>query len=163
MRRAAVPVALVVLVLGSLFGVADDKQPAEKFEPTKEEKTILELTNKARAAEKLPPLTVNAALFRAARKHTENMAKQDKLEHELDGKRVGARVDAEGYDYSQIGENLAQAEGATPEEIMDGWLKSKGHRENLLNPNFTEIGLGVAKNAKGETYYTQVFGKPRKK
>src|SRR5262249_2642134 len=106
---------------------------------------------------------VNEALFRAARKHTENMAKQDKLEHELDGKRVSDRVDAEGYDYSQVGENLAQGEGATPEEVMDGWLKSKGHRENLLNPNCTEIGRGAATNAKGKTYYPQCSGKPRKK
>jgi uncharacterized protein YkwD len=162
MRYGTVLVALVALGVGSPFD-ADDKKPAEKFELTKDEKAILELTNKARAAEKLPPLTANEALFRAARKHSENMAKQEKLEHELDGKRVGGRVDTEGYDYSQVGENLAQGEEATPEEIVDGWLKSKGHRENLLNPDFTEIGLGAAKSAKGETYYTQVFGKPRKK
>lgn len=163
MRRGTTLVAFAVLVLGSPAAAGDEKKPAAKFELTKEEKAILELTNKARAAEKLPPLTVNEALFRAARQHTENMAKQDKLEHELDGKRVSDRADAEGYDFAQIGENLAQGEDATPEQIVDGWLKSKGHRENLLNPNFTEIGLGVAKSAKGETYYTQVFGKPRKK
>jgi uncharacterized protein YkwD len=163
MRRGTTLVAFVLLALGAPFGAADDKKPAEKFELAKEEKAVLELTNKARAAEKLPPLTVNEALFRAARKHTANMAKQGKLEHELDGKRVGDRADAEGYDFAEIGENVAAGEDATPEEVVDGWLKSKGHRENLLNKDFTEIGLGVVKGDKGEIYYTQVFGKPRKK
>src|SRR5215468_6020435 len=101
MRLGTTLIAPVVALVLATFVAADDKKPAEKVELSKEEKAILELTNKARAAEKLPPLTLNAALFRAARKHTQNMAKQDKLEHELDGKRVGDRADAEGYDYEE--------------------------------------------------------------
>jgi uncharacterized protein YkwD len=45
---------------------------------------------------------------------------------------------------------------------MKGWMDSKGHRENILNPGFTEIGIGIARNDKGETYFTQEFAKPRK-
>jgi uncharacterized protein YkwD len=149
---------VAVSVTGLHYVAADEPKAPPKLELTDEEKAILELTNKARAAEKLPPLKPNAALFQAARSHSENMAKQDKLEHLLDGKRVSDRATAAGYDWMEIAENVAVADDATPKDIVDGWLKSEGHRKNLLNPNFKEIGLGVAKNAKGEKYYTQVFG-----
>jgi uncharacterized protein YkwD len=160
MRWRVVLFGLSLLIAGP---AAEDRKPPAKVELSAEEQAILDLTNKARAAEKLPPLSVNPRLMQAARKHSRNMAKQDKLEHELDEKTVGDRADAEGYDYAEVGENIAAANGAKPETIVENWLKSKGHRENLLGTKFTDIGLGVAKNEKGETYYTQVFGTLRKK
>lgn len=162
-RRVLVLVVLAVSGLAFRSVTAEEQKTPPKLELTTDEKALLELTNKARAAEKLPPLTANAALFRAARAHSENMAKQEKLEHVLDGKRVSDRATAAGYDWDEIAENVAVAEGATPQEVVDGWLKSEGHRKNLLNARVTEIGLGVAKNAKGEKYYTQVFAVPHKK
>jgi uncharacterized protein YkwD len=159
-------IALFVFA-GCLVGfrsvAGEEKKTPPKLELTDEEKALLDLTNKARAAEKLPPLKPNGALFKAARAHSANMAKQDKLEHELDGKRVSDRATAASYDWDEIAENIAVAEDATPKDIVDGWLQSKAHRENLLKPEFVEIGLGVATNAKGEKYYTQVFGVPHKK
>ena len=162
MCRVLELVVAAVCLLTFRLAAEQPKAPA-MLELTADEKVILELTNKARAAEKLPPLTANAALFQAARSHSENMAKQSKLEHELDGKRVSDRATAAGYNWDEIAENIAVAENATPQEVVEGWLKSEGHRKNLLNPNVTEIGLGVATTAKGETYYTQVFAKPHKK
>ena len=158
MRRTVVLFVVAVWMLGQR-SVADEP----KLELSEQEKTVLELTNKARVAEKLPPLKPNAALFEAAPAHSANMAKQDKLEHKLDDKRVGDRATAAGYDWSEIAENIGYTDEGTAEDIVNGWLKSEGHRKNLLNPAVTEIGVGVAKNAKGEWYYTQVFGKPRKK
>lgn len=163
MRRVILFLVMLLFWYARNTALADDPKTPPKLEISPDEKVILDLTNKARAAEKLPPLQPNAALFQAARSHTENMAKQEKLEHMLDGKRVGDRVKAAGYDYKQVGENIAEGENVTPEDIIKGWLESKAHRENMLNPIFTEIGLGVAKSAKGRVYYTQVFGVPRKK
>jgi uncharacterized protein YkwD len=46
-------------------------------------------------------------------------------------------------------------------EIFEAWMKSKGHRENIMKPEFREIGIGIARDPKGRVYYTQEFGKSR--
>jgi uncharacterized protein (TIGR03000 family) len=140
-----------------------DKKPANPFDDTFKmsdiEKAILDRTNAERKKKDLPELKPNPKLFTAARKHSENMAKQDKLAHELDDKKPSDRTKAEGYPGPFIGENVAWGP-TTAEEVVSGWMDSEGHRANILNKNFTEIGIGVAKNAKGALYYTQVFGRP---
>jgi uncharacterized protein YkwD len=92
------------------------------------------------------------------------MAKQDKMAHVLDGKRPAQRVDEAGYDYRFVGENVALSEGedVTLADIHDGWMKSKIHRDNILKKEYREVGLGLAKNNKGQTYYAQVFGTRRR-
>jgi len=126
------------------------------------EKTILDLTNLERKKKELPPLKPNALLFKIAQAHSENMAKQGKMDHFLDGKTPGERVKEGGYVFSRAQENIAAADaGISIEELMKGWMESKGHRENILTPLCTEIGLGIAGDKEGKTYYTQVFGKPR--
>ena len=71
-----------------------------------DEKTILELTNKARAEKNLPPLTVNPLLTAAAKAHSANMAKKGEMNHVLDGKNPADRVKEAGYRYSWTGENI---------------------------------------------------------
>jgi uncharacterized protein YkwD len=167
MRRGLILLVCAVCLCGSRSVADDPKTPQGEATPklklTADEQAILDLTNKARADNKLPPLKPNALLFQAARAHSENMAKQDKLAHELDGKRVGDRVTAAGYKWHEVAENVAASDVGTPEEIVNGWLKSEGHRKNLLNPALTEIGLGVAKKGEGDKYFTQVFAAPAKK
>jgi uncharacterized protein YkwD len=96
------------------------------------------------------------------------MAKQEKMNHVLDGKRVPQRVTAAGYDYRVVAENLALAEGDTdspappPDDIQKNWMESKGHRANILNSRFTEIGVSAVRSKKGNWYYTQVFARPRR-
>src|SRR5205807_3645411 len=107
--------------------------------PTDDEKTLLDLTNAERAKEKLPPLAPNALLFQAARAHSANMAKKGEMKHDLDGKTPDQRLDDAGYDWRKFGENIAQSDGASLREIMKGWMDSKGHREHILDPAFTEI------------------------
>jgi uncharacterized protein YkwD len=121
------------------------------------------MTNKELANEKLPPLQVNATLFKVARAHAANMAKKGEMNHVLDGLNPAKRALAAGYDYSEIGENIASSDGAPLADIMQGWMKSKVHRENILRPGFREIGFGIAKNDKGDIYYAQVFGTLKKK
>ncbi len=158
---------VVTALLMSLWvtsGLAKDKPATDKdkpaFELSKEEQALLDLTNKERAKAELPPLKANEKLFKAARAHTENMAKQNKLDHTLDDKGPGDRLKDVGYEHAGWGENVAGGP-RTPEEAVETWMNSEGHKANILNPNFKEIGLGIAKSGDGGMYYTQVFGIPR--
>ncbi|HZY89662.1 MAG TPA: CAP domain-containing protein [Gemmataceae bacterium] len=139
------------------------KEGAAKVEMSRAEQTILDLTNKERAKEKLPPLKPNALLFQIARAHSANMAKKGQMNHVLDGKNPAQRTLAGGYDYKHVGENLGESDGAPLRVIVQGWMNSKHHRDNILKREFTEIGLGVVRNGKGDFYYTQLFGTPKKK
>ncbi len=133
-----------------------------KLEP--EEERALELVNQARVKAKLPALKVNALLTEVARKHSANMARQGKLEHKLDGKDLEARLEAAGYRWLGFGENIAFSKRKTRaagDEAFETWMNSKSHRENVLEAEFTETGVGVARDARGEAYFTQVFAAPR--
>lgn len=152
---------LLLCALGlftTLAPAADDKKDPPPLKLSDDEQAVLDLTNLERAKEKLPLLKANPLLFRAAREHTANMAKKGEMKHVLDGKNPQDRLDAVHYDLRKCGENIAYGDDATPREIMKGWMNSKVHRENILDPAFTEIGIGVVRNDKGEVYYTQDFG-----
>ena len=104
---------------------------------------------------------MNTVLATTARAHSANQARQEKMAHELDGKNPGHRIRESGYQASRSGENVAtHSPGDMPQAIFDGWMNSPGHRANILNPDFREIGIGVARSAMGNVYYTQVFGTP---
>ena len=142
--------------------LAEDKPKAgqgEKIELSEAEKQILDLTNAERAKEKLPPLKPHPILFKAARQHTLNMAKQEKLDHELDGVKPNERTRKLGYNTGWVGENIAAGQGFPPKEAIKAWMNSEGHRKNILDAHYVYIGIGATRNAKGEYYYTQVFGR----
>jgi uncharacterized protein (TIGR03000 family) len=130
---------------------------AEGFTLSADEKAILELTNQERAKQNLAPLRANEKLFRAARSHSTNMARQDRLDHVLDGKDPGVRLQEVGYQHGGWGENVAMGQ-RTPAEAIATWMQSPGHRGNILNSGYQEIGIGIAASAGGGLYYTQVFG-----
>jgi uncharacterized protein YkwD len=140
---------------------AEEPKEKAKFKLSMEEQRLLELTNAERKKEDLPPLVPNAVLFKVARGHSENMARQEKLAHELDGKTPYMRIKAAGYRYHYAGENVASGD-VELEDVVKGWMASPGHRKNILGRNFTEIGLGLATSERGDVYYTQVFASPRK-
>lgn len=168
MKRWVSLTSVAGIGLAVLFAAVSSAVLAEKRQPTDEvklsptESFILEETNKARAAEKLPPLKLNRILMKVARAHSENMARQHKMEHVLDGKKPSQRVAEAGYDYHYTGENVAYGFGGFgAEDVFEGWMKSPGHRKNILDKNYKEIGIGVATDDKGATYYTQEFGTRR--
>lgn len=153
--------AMVVLLCCTCFLAADVKdEPKPKL--SEEEKTILDWTNEVRGKEKLSALALNPQLIAAARSHSTNMAKKKELAHELDGKNVEKRVLDAGYDYAEVGENLAGGDGPVP-EFFKLWLKSPTHREHLFKENYREIGISIARDDKGQLYTTVVFGVQRKK
>jgi uncharacterized protein YkwD len=101
--------------------------------------------------------------MRAAQIQAEQMASTEKLAHELpDGRypNPASRLRVVGYEWSLSAENLAAGQRMTPESAVTGWLASKGHRANMLNPQFLEMGAGYAVDKKGRRYYVQVFGRP---
>jgi uncharacterized protein YkwD len=147
----------IVILLGTLWTAQAD--PPAKFQMSKEEKELLDLTNQERKKKDLPLLKPNPTLFKVARAHSANMAKQNKMDHVLDGKKSADRVKKAGYKYRSTGENIAF--GNYPlDKLMEAWMGSKLHRANILNKNFTEIGLGIIPDKDGVPYFTQLFGKP---
>lgn len=154
---------LSLLLVIPLLAAVSLRAGEDKFSPTKEEKKLLELVNAERKKEDKAPLKLSPLLTKLARAHSANMAKQRKLEHTLDDKTAFDRLRDAGYEFRKAGENIAYGEGKFDlAEIWKGWMESEGHRNNILSGDYTEIGLGVGKNGKGEVYYTQVFAKPRK-
>lgn len=111
---------------------------------------ILCLLNAERAKHGLAPLRRNALLELASQRHSQDMADQDFFAHVTPGGAdPGDRVRATGYALPWVGENLlwgAEAD-ATPVKALEGWMKSPGHRDAILTPQFTEVGVGVAHDA----------------
>ena len=153
----------LIAFVGSAIAEEPEKKKTGKLELSKEEQTVLELTNKEREKEKLPALKPNKLLFEAARAHTANMAKKGEMNHELDGKNPSQRVKAVGYDYAWVGENIAAGEQWSLPGLMEAWMKSDHHRENILKEQYDEIGIGAVKGSDGKIYYTQVFGAQKRR
>ncbi len=152
--------ALVALLMLTPFFRAEE--PAE-VKLSAEEKKLLDLTNAERTKNKLPPFRPNAQLAAAARLHTTNMAKAGKLDHDLDGSTLTDRLKMAGYAFRKAAENIAFGPDVSPEVLFKGWMESPLHKANLLNGDYTEIGIGWSRTPKGVCYATQVFGTPRPK
>ena len=155
MRRTLCGLAVAVLAASA---AADDPK-AEKPKLSMEEQAILDLTNRERKAAGLPALKPSPVLMKLAREHSATMARLGQLGHELDGKTFNDRLRAAKVAYRGAGENVGYAY-PTPKAAVAGWMSSGPHRANLLNREFTEIGVAVAKSADGTPYWTQVFAVP---
>jgi uncharacterized protein YkwD len=88
----------------------------------------------------LPPLARDARLDRAAQLHAENMARQGRMAHVLDGRGVAARVCAEGVCRVGVGENVAMGQRSTG-DVMRAWMASPGHRANIQG-QYRFVGVG---------------------
>jgi Cysteine-rich secretory protein family len=123
------------------------------------------LLNGQRARRGLHPLRYDARLELAAQRHSDDMVRRDYFEHDTpEGVEPHTRMLAAGYpaDNGFTGENIAQGEGAesSPVEVMDAWMHSRPHREALLHPSYTEVGVGVAVAETSATYATDFGGPP---
>lgn len=125
-----------------------------------DERMLVELTNRERAEAGLPPLRPESRLATAAREHSANMARQQKMDHVLDDKGPTERVRDAGYDGFGWGENIAFGQ-QTPAQAIEVWMNSPGHRANILGEQYTHIGVGIVRDRRGIPYYTQVFGRNR--
>lgn len=93
----------------------------------------------------------------AARKHAEWMARTGQLTHWADGAGVGDRLAAEGYRWSRVGENIARGY-SSPQAVFDAWMRSNGHRRNIKNTGYEDLGLAYADGPRGR-FWCVVFGR----
>jgi uncharacterized protein YkwD len=130
------------------------------------EKAMLDLHNQKRADRKLPKLCIHPALQRAAEAHSRDMMSRDYFAHDSKGSGTtfAQRLTRAGYRYRTAGENIAWGSGpyAGPSNRMTAWMKSPGHRVNILNGKFREVGIaavsGTYKQYDGATMWTADFG-----
>ncbi|MEU2353084.1 sigma-70 family RNA polymerase sigma factor [Streptomyces misionensis] len=118
---------------------------------------VVALVNQERAKAGCSPLTEDPRLDRAAQAHSDDMAARHFFDHvNPDGADPGQRITAAGYRWSAYGENIAMGQ-QTPASVMNSWMNSSGHRANILNCSFKNIGVGVH-NGTGGPWWTQDFG-----
>ncbi len=119
------------------------------------------LTNQARAAAGLAPVTVSVTLNAAAQGHSDYQAAIRNMQHEgPGGNNAGTRITAAGYAWRTWGENVAYGFNDCA-AVIKAWMNSAGHRANMLNPAFTNIGIAVAIGSNGYKYWTMDLAAPR--
>ena len=126
-------------------------------ENNKLEKEVVALVNQERAKLGLAPLKDNSQLSNVARTKSEDMVANNYFSHT--SPTYGSPFDMMkkfGITYKAAGENIAMGQ-PTAASVMTAWMNSPGHKANILSANFTEIGVGVAKDKSGAIYWTQEF------
>lgn len=149
---------LLSALVAPFFGM---RLSAGQIEVAEDVPYFLDLINAYRISQRKKPLTVSASLTRAAQLHAEELeargySPQNSFpgHYGADGSKPGTRAKRQGYKYRTITENIAYA--FSPDQAIDLWKKSAGHKKNLLNKKTTQIGVGKAGNI-----YVAVFAKPK--
>ena len=120
------------------------------------EKNAVELMNADRRANGLSDLKVSSAVTAVARSHAQDMVNRKFFSHSNpDGKTPSDRLKAAGISYSAVGENIA--ENTSVQAAETAFMNSSGHRANILNSNYTTVGIGVAYDSAGNVYVVQDF------
>ncbi len=125
-----------------------------------QENEVIRLVNVERAKAGLQALTQNWQLSRVARYKSQDMIDKGYFAH--NSPTYGSpfkMMESFGIRYSAAGENIAMGQ-QSPAQVMNAWMNSPGHRNNIMSPSFTQIGVGLAKNKNGRMYWTQMFIKP---
>ena len=124
------------------------------------EDEVVRLVNAERAKNGLPALKANWQAARVARIKSEDMIKNKYFSHQspVYGSPFNM-MENFGLKFSSAAENIAKGQ-RTPQEVMNSWMNSPGHRANILSKAVTEIGVGAAKDANGTLVWTQMFLKP---
>jgi uncharacterized protein YkwD len=147
-----------------------DTRPGDDVSENALGKSAVCLINKQRARRGLRKLRLNSRLSQAAQRHTVDMVKRNYFDHvSKSGADIVDRLTRTGYMRGArswtVGENLAWGSGSrsTPREIVSAWMESPGHRANILQRRFREIGIGVVFQAPRSTSgaaatYTTTFG-----
>ena len=124
---------------------------------SKEQVEVLNLVNKERKANGLKPLTLNKELSNVANIKSRDMIEKGYFDHT--SPTYGSPFDMMkkfNISYNTAGENIAMGQ-KTPSEVMNSWMNSSGHRANILNSTYTELGVGIQKDSNGTIYWAQMF------
>lgn len=118
---------------------------------------LFHFTNAFRVKNNLNPLKIEPKLVESAKRHSEDMAKNNYFSHDsLDGRNLRDRIFEVSYSFRNVGENIAQGYD-NGFRAFEGLINSKGHRDNILG-NYNEVGTYMAISTAKEKYYTQNFG-----
>lgn len=118
-------------------------------------KEVVDLVNAERAKEGLSPLTIDTKVQAAAQvraKECEQLFSHTRP----NGTSFSTALKEQNVSYRSAGENIAWGQ-KTPQEVVTAWMNSSGHRANIMNKNFTTIGVGYYENARGTDYWCQLF------
>lgn len=116
------------------------------------ENEVVRRTNAERVKGGCDPLKHDARLRRAAFGHSADMAENDYFDHDSqDGRDMVDRIRATGFTGSALAENIAMGQRSAA-EVVQGWMNSDGHRQNIMNCSYTLIGVGAAKDGQGQIY-----------
>lgn len=116
---------------------------------------VVALVNAERAKAGLNALTLDTEIASAALIRSKEI--EMSFSHTRpDGRSFSTVLTDNGIKFNGSGENIAWGQ-RSPEEVMNGWMNSEGHRANILNPKFTKIGVGHYQNSAGRNYWTQLF------
>lgn len=116
---------------------------------------ILNLVNSERAKAGLPALKLDAGITAAANVRAKEI-KQSFSHTRPNGSSFSTALKEQGVSFIGSGENIAWGQ-TSPEQVMNGWMNSDGHRANILNKNFKNIGIGYYQDANGRNYWVQLF------
>ena len=119
-------------------------------------------TNAERTRLKLATFHRSAELMKAAQLQADQMAAARVMAHEIPGAAfptTASRLQAAGYRAGAFGENVAEGY-PDPATVVAGWMKSPGHRENIVSDHYAEMGGGVATGSNNRRYWVQVFARP---
>ena len=133
---------------------AENEQNQVNYQLSQYEQQVVDLTNEERAKYGLSPLQIDRELSRVAREKSNDMAKNGYFSH--NSPVYGSPFDMMknyGITYRTAGENIAKGQ-RTPEEVVNAWMNSSGHRANILNGDFTHIGVGFVEQG---NHWTQQF------
>lgn len=121
---------------------------------------MLTRINAERSAVGAAPLQLCGTLIRSAQAHSQDQAATNNMSHTgSNGSSMTQRDEAAGYrGWNALAENVAAGYGSVS-AVMDGWMRSSGHRTNLLSTSYVHVGLGRAASAGGQLYWTQDFGR----
>jgi uncharacterized protein YkwD len=171
-RRGAIAVLLAAVAVAASVGAGVPTATARAGCPgqndagasaTAQEQTMLCLVNRARQGRGLEPLAAPASLARAAARKSGDLIRCDEFSHEACGREFTYWIERVGYRGCREGENIAYGGGsyATPRSIFQMWMRSAGHRENILGP-YEDIGIGLQvgrlEGYDGAHVWTQEFG-----
>ncbi|TWH55007.1 Cysteine-rich secretory protein family protein [Dulcicalothrix desertica PCC 7102] len=104
-------------------------------------------------------LNRNGSLMNASQSHSTDMARTRKMSHTgSNGSSMSDRATRAGYRWRGIAENVAAGQKSS-RSVVQAWLKSPGHCKNIMNPNYNEAGLGLARGRNNVLYWTMMFGR----
>lgn len=122
---------------------------------------VIAAINAIRTGLGLSPVTANPRLQAAAQGHACDSAARGRMDHRSsDGRQMQDRVDAQGYDWRELAENIALGQ-RSPTEVVRGWLQSPPHRKNMMMRRAEEAGIGIAVQPDGKIHWVLNIARPR--